>query len=155
MTDTPDMRPRYTREQIERMPSGELAALVTEGGYVLVDPVPEVDVVPPARRAKNAPTMRSRGGDEAAPEVERIVVFTLDDVDYSMPNKPRPNVGIEYLRRARENAETAALYLLEEALGADAVAALAGHEDLTDADFKAVMATVQRVMLGGLEGPKA
>lgn len=79
-------------------------------------------------------------------------------VDYTMPAKPNAGLSLIYLRRARENADLAMSWLLELALGADGydalAAELAGYEDGNEAQIvlNSVVARIQRVAMGGLEG---
>lgn len=99
------------------------------------------------------------GGDEGAerlpftePEPEPI------QVDYTMPAKPNAGLSLIYLRRARENADLAMSWLLELALGSEGYDALAdelaGYENGNEAQIvlNSVVARIQRVAMGGLEG---
>lgn len=79
-------------------------------------------------------------------------------VDYTMPAKPNAGLSLIYLRRARENQDLAMSWLLELALGAEGYDAfaneLAGYDDPEEAQLvmNSVMARIQRIAMGGLEG---
>lgn len=79
-------------------------------------------------------------------------------VDYTMPATPNAGLSLIYLRRARENADLAMSWLIELALGTEGYDALAeelaGHEDGMEAQIvlNSVVARIQRVAMGGLEG---
>jgi hypothetical protein len=94
------------------------------------------------------------GHDEVAPP-ETI------NVEYTMPKKPNVGFALKYLKEARVNADTAAVWLIETALGGEAYDALANelaNEDDPDkalATFNAIATRIQQVALGGLDAPKA
>lgn len=79
-------------------------------------------------------------------------------IDFTMPAKPNAGLSLLYLRRARDNADLAMSWLLELALGADGydqlAAELSGYQDETEAGIllNSVVARIQRVAMGGLEG---
>jgi len=92
---------------------------------------------------------------EAAPEYDVPAELRID---FTMPAKPNAGLSLLYLRRARENADLAMSWLLELALGADGydqlAAELSGYQDETEAGIllNSVVARIQRVAMGGLEG---
>jgi len=74
---------------------------------------------------------------------------------YDMPRKPHVGVALQYLKRARrEGAELALSWLMEVALGADAYDDLSDQPDFTTDDLKTITKTIQKIAMGGLEGPK-
>lgn len=102
-------------------------------------------VLTPATRPDDA-------GDDWQPHDERH--------EYTMPAKPNVGMSLDYLRRARQNADLAASWLIETAIGSDGYDALV--EELTGMDPKSatqmitdVSTRIQTVALGGLEAPKA
>jgi hypothetical protein len=84
--------------------------------------------------------------------VDRIPLFKIDGREYTVPAVPRAVVGIRYLRNLRRKGQDfAAASLLEELLGVDGLDALCDYEDLTQEQFKAIMAGAQKLVMGGLE----
>jgi len=97
------------------------------------------DVVRLSTSAKRAP-------------VETVPVFYIDDVEYSMPRRVHPNVGLQYLRMARDKGpEIAVVWLLEEVLGTEGYEALMGYDALTDEQLGQVMEIIKRNALGAQE----
>jgi len=82
-------------------------------------------------------------------------------VDYTMPAKPNAGLALRYLKMARQNADFAFSWLLETALGEEGYDALTEELETIDDPAEAqkvmqgVTERIQRVALGGLEGPKA
>lgn len=82
-------------------------------------------------------------------------------VDYTMPARPNAGLALAYLKRARANADLAMSWLIEIAIGDEGYDALT--DELSDSDdveaavaiMQEVVATIQRVAMGGLEAPKA
>jgi hypothetical protein len=81
-------------------------------------------------------------------------------VEITMPRRPNPGLALEFLRMARTQGELAVSWLIEEAIGSD------GYDTLVDelkrmpdpergsTILEAIGERVQRVISGGLEGPK-
>ncbi len=98
---------------------------------------------------------------------ERIPLFAYDDengerVSVTMPAKPNPGLGLEFLRKGRTiGAELAISWLIEEAIGAEGYDALVRElSDMPDPEngtnvLRDVGQRVQLVVMGGLDGPKA
>lgn len=87
-------------------------------------------------------------------KVERVPLFVIDGVTYTIPKKPRPNIGLKYMRvLKKEGQEIAIAGLLEDMLGEDGYAALTECEDLTEEEFQAVMDLVSKLALGDKETP--
>lgn len=119
----------------------------------------------------------SSPADEWANSPERSVVFTVerrhepDDsgaepaptvVEYTMPAKPNPGLALAYLKRARrEGADLAMSWLVETAVGEEGYDALT--DELGELDdpgealsvLQGIVERIQRVAMGGLDGPKA
>lgn len=98
---------------------------------------------------------------------ERIPLFAYDDengerVTVTMPAKPNPGLGLDFLRKGRTmGAELAISWLIEEAIGEEGydalvreLSAMPDPENGT-AVLRDVGQRVQLVVMGGLEGPKA
>lgn len=81
--------------------------------------------------------------------------------DYTMPSKPNAGLGLDYLKRARQQADVAMSWLIEVAIGSDGYDALttelSGVDNADEAQriLQGVVERIQRVALGGLEAPKA
>lgn len=115
---------------------------------------------------EHAAWLERKAQHEAAPVDEGVERAPFDEVeppenvqtDYSMPAKPNAGLSLIYLRRARENQDLAMSWLLELALGAEGYDAfaneLAGYESAEEAQLvmNSVMARIQRIAMGGLEG---
>ena len=98
---------------------------------------------------------------------ERIPLFDYDDesgerVTVTMPAKPNPGLGLEFLRKGRTmGAELAISWLIEEAIGAEGYDALVRElSEMPDPEngtavLRDIGQRVQLVVMGGLEGPKA
>lgn len=98
---------------------------------------------------------------------ERIPVFAYDGengerVTVTMPAKPNPGLGLDFLRKGRTmGAELAISWLIEEAIGAEGYDALVRElSEMPDPEngtrvLQDVGQRVQMVVMGGLDGPKA
>jgi len=132
--------------------------------------------------AKNTKTSKKTKGDAKGSTVitstgeawqdspERVEVFRIvepgpvnDDGSagdlvtkvYDMPKKPNIGLALAYLKRARrEGGELAMSWLMETVLGADAYDDLTEQDDLEPDDLKNIIATIQKIAMGGLETPK-
>jgi|GEM_PF-3350133 len=83
---------------------------------------------------------------------ERVVLFEIDGVEYTIPRKPRANVGLKYLRDLRKVGENVAVSnLLVALLGEDGFDALVDYEDLTMEDLERVTTISQKIVLGELQ----
>lgn len=104
---------------------------------------------------------------EWAKTAERAPIFSYQDedgarVDVTMPAKPNPGLGLQFLRVARQQGpELAVSWLIEEAIGTDGYDVLIrelsempdpenGQKVLSDIGQR-----VQKIVMGGLTGPKA
>lgn len=97
---------------------------------------------------------------------ERLPLFSYTDedgaaVEVTMPAKPNPSLALRFLRYARQTGpEVAIAWLIEEAIGADGMDALETElAKMPDPEngvrvFAAIGEKVQRVVMGGLDGPK-
>lgn len=88
--------------------------------------------------------------------VERIDVFSLDGVTYSIPAQQNASFALRYLQYVKEHGEdAAAAYLMELMLGEEGYAALASYENLTDTQLLTVFQACLETALGAMAGPKA
>jgi hypothetical protein len=87
--------------------------------------------------------------------VEMTVLFTIDDVDYSVPTHTAPNMSLKYLwLLKKEGAAAANFYMLTVLLGEEGYEALMNYDDLSQEDYDAVLAAANKIMLGKDEAPK-
>lgn len=96
---------------------------------------------------------------------ERLPLFYVGDVEFTIPARPGANVALQYLHiasgqdcsciRPHGRGEAAANdYLLTELLGDDGYQALREFEDLTLADLAAIIEIAVKHTVGDLEVPK-
>lgn len=80
-------------------------------------------------------------------------------VSYTMPAKPNPGLALRFLRMAREQGELASSWLIETAIGSEGYDALTDELINYEGDpvdlLRTITEKIQRVAMGGLEGPKA
>lgn len=86
---------------------------------------------------------------------ERVVLFTIDDVEYSVPAKPGPNVTLKFLDEMRRtgNEMFAALGLLEAMLGKEKYQDLLDYEELEDELLGNILEQVVNLAMSRVEGP--
>lgn len=112
-------------------------------------------------------------GVEPTPKVpwalsaERATVFTYENADggvehVTMPKKPNPGLALEFLRKGRAvGAEFAISWLIEEAIGTEGYDVLVRElSEMPDPEngaavLRDVGQRVQKLVMGGLDGPKA
>ncbi|MCU1617794.1 MAG: hypothetical protein JWO98_5334 [Frankiales bacterium] len=81
-------------------------------------------------------------------EAERIDLIEIDDVVYSVPNVPRAEVALEYLRLTEEEGtDKAQWYLLREGLGSDAIKALAAVKGLDEDLWHTLVERVVKIIM--------
>ena len=86
---------------------------------------------------------------------ERVPLFYIDDVEYTVVKRPHANVGLKMLELLRTQGEPAAqAYVLGKLLGADGYAALLEYDDLTAEQYAHICQVAARLALGSLELPK-
>jgi hypothetical protein len=92
--------------------------------------------------------------EDREPE-ERVVLFSLDDAEFTIPRKFPVNLGLRVIRTMRRRGEAIAMAeLLEEVIGADAYEALVNYPDITNDDIARLMQIVNDLALGSLDSPK-
>lgn len=99
---------------------------------------------------------------QASPK--RLPLFSVtqgdDETTYTIPDKPNPGLALEFLRQGRTiGPELAISWLIEEAVGTEGYTALVAELEEYEGDGAALLRgfgeKIQRVVMGGLEGPKA
>lgn len=83
-----------------------------------------------------------------------VTIFTLDDVEYQIPEKPSPAVLIKFMREARNRkvgVAAATENLLVTLLGQDGLDALAESPEVTEEDVADVFAIVAHIAFGAVK----
>ena len=79
---------------------------------------------------------------------ERVPLFYIDDTEYTVPKKVRPNVVIKYLNDVIDRGpEFALASAMDEVLGTDAMQALGDCESVTDEQMDQIMSLIEKMML--------
>jgi hypothetical protein len=105
-----------------------------------------------ARRAGGADFEPVRLTSKSDAPVSRIVLFYVDDEEYSIPKKIGRNHGLRYLQTMRKQGEAiAAQELLEILIGEDGYTALMECEDLEDEQLDQIMTRLRDMALGEVE----
>ena len=96
--------------------------------------------------------LTTRSTTRSAAMEERVVAFTLDGREYTIPARHKPAIGLRYLFETKTlGAAQAEANMMESVLGEDGFRALAYHEDLTPEQNEAIQALVQFYVMGGPE----
>lgn len=83
---------------------------------------------------------------------ERIPVFSIDGVEYSMPKEINGHFAMQVLDQIRrEGSEATTAFVLQECLGGRGYRALMDCPTLTTADLKAVVKIITDHVLGVVE----
>lgn len=84
---------------------------------------------------------------------ERVVLFTIDEDEFSVPAKPGPNVTLKFLDEMRRtgNEMFAALGLLEAMLGKDKYQELLDYEELSDELLGTILEQVVKLAMDRVE----
>lgn len=116
-------------------------------------PAPEPESSPLDPGAGEFEVLRlTRSADRAE---ERVPLFYIDDVEYTVAKRPNVNVGLQMMHLFRTQGEAAAQdYVLEKMIGSEGYAALREYDDLTPQQFKHIAQVVVKLALGSLELPK-
>lgn len=89
---------------------------------------------------------------KSATPATRIVLFYVDDEEYSIPKRVGRNHGLRYLRTSRKQGEAlAAQELLEVLIGEDGYEALMNCDDLKDEQLDQIMTRLRDMALGEVE----
>jgi hypothetical protein len=91
------------------------------------------------------------GSNEDTP-VERITIFTIDDVPYTIPSKWGPQRGLQFLRESSNPTvgfRLAVDHLAMDLIGEENLLALERSPKTTAADIAQVFNVVRQLVLGG------
>lgn len=89
------------------------------------------------------------------PEPEREVLFSIDDVDYTIPVRFSANVALQFARTTLlRGPEIAVSWALETALGERGHAALMAYDDLEPEHLEIIVTTICTRIAAGMEAPK-
>ncbi|MFJ9771239.1 hypothetical protein ACIRVF_08340 [Kitasatospora sp. NPDC101157] len=87
---------------------------------------------------------------------QRVPLFYIDDVEYTIPARPRMNVALQYMHVAKDQGDAvAADFLLSSLLGEEGYRALREYDQLTPEQFQHITDIATRQTMGALELPKA
>lgn len=84
---------------------------------------------------------------------ERVTLFTIDDVEYTVPKKPGANVTLKFLNEMRKsgNEMFAALGLLESMLGEVKYNELLDYDELDDETLGKILEQVVKLAMDRVE----
>lgn len=107
--------------------------------------------------AVDAPEPVVIGGNKKP--VEKFTLFVLNGVEYDIPKKVDPRIGLRMAERLSEaktelDQMAAQLLFIKEMLGEDAYNVLMNDPAVDADDFEAVLALLQKVGLGQSEATK-
>lgn len=93
--------------------------------------------------------------DDTAEEV-MIHLFSIDGVQYHVPGTTNVALALRLLRKIKEEGEALAqLWLLETMLTEEGFEALMAMDRIKPESLAKVVLAIQKIVLGGLEVPKA
>lgn len=106
--------------------------------------------------AKSVPSVKAVKLTTSKAPAKQVELFELDGKSYTIPDKPRVNLGLKVMRKiAQEGESIGNAYMLEELLGVENYEALLDFDDLTTEDFTTIVGLASEIVFGGLENPKA
>jgi hypothetical protein len=115
-------------------------------------PRPQIEAPPVSAVADPVEIPRLTTRTEPA---ERVPLFYIDDVEYSVTRSPGVNIGLKYLHLQRTQGEQNAIaFLLEKLLGSEGFLALLEYDDLTAEQFQEICRIASDLTVGALELPK-
>lgn len=84
---------------------------------------------------------------------ERVVLFIIDDVEFSVPSKPGASITLRFLDEMRRtgNEMYAAMGLLEAMLGKDKYQDLLAYEELEDDLLGQILGQVVELAMGTVD----
>lgn len=89
--------------------------------------------------------------EAGAPE-EMVDLFSIDDVVYQIPARPRVNVALQYLNDVRKYGHVVAeMMLVEKLVGEKGYKALSEYDELKPEDMSQIADSVVKMTLGALE----
>lgn len=118
----------------------------------VAEPEPEASPLDPGAGGEFEVLRLTRHTDRTE---ERVPLFYIDDVEYTVLKRPNANVGLKMLELLRTQGEPAAqAYVLSKLLGPDGYAALLDYDDLEPEHYAHICKVAARLALGSLELPK-
>lgn len=109
-----------------------------------------------AARSANAPFEPLRLSSTPTEPPEMVDLFEVDGVMYQVPLKPSASISLQYLDLVEKYGESAAnLYAIRELLGPEGYKALSGCKTLQMEHLEWLVETIQGLVLGTVEAPKA
>lgn len=115
---------------------------------------PAVAAAERARQAPFAPLAFARRDRDAEQAAERIPLFEIDGTEYTIPAVVPTGDALALLAVASGLPDEArrGMYLVRELAGPDALAALLGEAEITEADWRRLLELLAQHAFGGLEG---
>ncbi|WP_328932623.1 MULTISPECIES: hypothetical protein [unclassified Streptomyces] len=92
-----------------------------------------------------------RLGENKKTDTERIHLFTLNDVEYSIPGELGTNIYLRYMWDKRSGSEYAEMDLLIAVLGEEAYQALMNYQDLTKEEWNQITGIIRDFAAGTME----
>jgi hypothetical protein len=90
---------------------------------------------------------------DAATE-ERVTLFTMGGIDYTILARPRANLALRYLAMVKAGqSDKAVAEFLIAMIGAEGYDALCGYDGLTNADIESITAAAYQAAMGASETP--
>lgn len=97
---------------------------------------------------KSKPEPEIADGEQGVEE-PRIELFSIDGQVYTIPDKAKPNISLQYLYISRtQGVGIAESWLAERMLGSDGYLALINFADLESEDYNQVVAAARAVAMG-------
>lgn len=84
-------------------------------------------------------------------KAKRIPIFTLNDVEYTIPEELSPRVFLKFMWDKRSGSEFADMELLITVLGEEAYKALMNYEDLTKEEWDQITEIIKEYAAGSVE----
>lgn len=82
----------------------------------------------------------------------RVTLFTIDETEYTVPRRPRPNLALRFMWESKTVGEDeAGMNLLIALVGDEGFQALMNYEPLTTEEFEKIMAIATELAMGALE----
>jgi len=98
--------------------------------------------VPPAKNTQAVPSAPKVVALKSKKErkTEYQTLFSIDEKEYQIPTRLRPNQGLQIMHAFRQFGETGGVsFMLETLLGAEGYNALVNFDDLEDEDLEAII----------------
>ena len=92
-----------------------------------------------------------RLGESKKSDAKRIPVFSLNEVEYTIPELVSPSIFLKYMWDKRSGSEFAEMELLVAVLGEDAYKALMSYGDLSKEEWTAITEIIRDHAAGSME----